>query len=158
MASSLSNPAGNVAPRWVYQAILVEMTDKTLCDLRATERHKEIRGIFNGGIWPISTPTHHWQFWVVMINGGESAYFQTDLLDFDAFLIIFHFVRDSLWCYTWFHPSPDRQTGAGCRHKELLQTSSGQWTSKNLIFPLKFGLLVSLYLCNKHARIHWDIF
>ena len=43
-----------------------------------------------------------------MINGGESAYFQTDLLDFDAFLTIFHFVRDSLWCYTWFHPSPDR--------------------------------------------------
>ena len=43
-----------------------------------------------------------------MINGGESAYFQTDLLDFDAFLIIFHFVRDSLRCYTWFHPSPDR--------------------------------------------------
>ena len=34
------------------------------------------------------TPTHHWQFWVVMINGGESAYFQTDLLDFDAFLTI----------------------------------------------------------------------
>ena len=54
------------------------------------------------------TPTHHWQFWVVMINGGESAYFQTDLLDFDAFLTIFHFVRDSPRCYTWFHPSPDR--------------------------------------------------
>ena len=50
------------------------------------------------------------------------------------------------------------QTGAGCRHKELLYTSSGRWTSKNLIFPLKFGLLVSLYLCNKHARFHWDIF
>ena len=31
-----------------------------------------------------------------MINGGESAYYQTDLLDFDAFLTIFHFVRDSL--------------------------------------------------------------
>ena len=49
------------------------------------------------------------------------------------------------------------QTGAGCRHKELLYTSSGQRTSKNLIFALKFGLLVSLYLCNKHARFHWDI-
>ena len=35
------------------------------------------------------TPTHHWQFWAVMINGGEGAYFQTDLLDFDAFLTIF---------------------------------------------------------------------
>ena len=43
-----------------------------------------------------------------MINGGESAYFQTDLLNFDAFLIIFHFVRDSLRCYTRFHPSLDR--------------------------------------------------
>ena len=52
MANPLSNPAGNVAPRWVYQAILVEMTDKTLYGLRATQRHKEIRGIFNGGIWP----------------------------------------------------------------------------------------------------------
>ena len=52
--------------------------------------------------------THHWQFSVVMINGGENAYFQTDLLDFDAFLTIFYFVRDSLLCYTWFHPSPDR--------------------------------------------------
>ena len=54
------------------------------------------------------TLTHHWQFWVVMINGGESAYFQSDLLDLDAFLTILHFVRDSLRCYTWFHPSPDR--------------------------------------------------
>ena len=40
MANPLSNPAGNVAPRWVYQAILVEMTDKTLYGLRATQRHK----------------------------------------------------------------------------------------------------------------------
>ena len=54
------------------------------------------------------TQIHHWQFWIVMINGGESAYFQTDLLDFDAFLTILHFVRDSLRCYTWFHPSLDR--------------------------------------------------
>ena len=53
MANPLSNPAGNVAPRWVYQAILVEMTSKTLCGLRATQRHKEIRGIFNGGISPV---------------------------------------------------------------------------------------------------------
>ena len=52
MANPLSNPAGNVAPRWVYQVILVEMTDKTLYGLHATQRHKEIRGIFNGGIWP----------------------------------------------------------------------------------------------------------
>ena len=51
-----------------------------------------------------------------------------------------------------------RQTGAGCWHKELLYTLSGQWTSKNLIFPLKIGLLFSLYLCKKHARFHWDIF
>ena len=156
MANPLSNPAGNVAPRWVYQAILVEMTDKTLYGLCATQRHEEIRGIFNSGIWPTLTPTLHWQFWVVMINGGESAYFQTDLLDFDAFLIIFHFVRDFLRCYTWFHPSPDRLGLAV--DWGWLYTSSGQRTSKNLIFPLKFGLLVSLYLCNKHARFHWDIF
>ena len=45
MANPLSNPAGNVAPRWVYQAILVEIPDKTLYGLRATQRHKEIRGI-----------------------------------------------------------------------------------------------------------------
>ena len=50
MVNPVSKPAGNVAPRWVYQAILVEMTDKTLYDLRATQRHKEIRGIFNGGV------------------------------------------------------------------------------------------------------------
>ena len=55
MANPLSNPAGNVAPRWFYQAILVEMTDKTLYGLRATQRHKEIRGIFYGGIWPMLT-------------------------------------------------------------------------------------------------------
>ena len=48
----MANPAGNVAPRWVYQAILVEMTDKTLYGLRATQRHKEIRGIFNGCVSP----------------------------------------------------------------------------------------------------------
>ena len=43
-----------------------------------------------------------------MINGGQRAYFQKGLLNFDAFLIICHFVRDSLWSYTWLHPSPDR--------------------------------------------------
>ena len=107
MANPLSNPAGNVAPRWVYQVILVEMTDKTLYGLHATQRHNEIRGIFNGGIWFRFTLTHNWQFWVVMINCGETAYFQTYLLDFDAFLLIFHFVRDFLQCYSWFHPSPD---------------------------------------------------
>ena len=31
---------------WVYQAILVDMTYKTLYGLRATQRHKEIRGNF----------------------------------------------------------------------------------------------------------------
>ena len=103
------------------------------------------------------TPTHHWQFWVVMINGGERAYFQTDLLDFDAFLTIFQFVRDSLRCYTWFHPSPDRlglavDTWSCCTFQEANEPV------RIFIFPLKFGLLVSLYLCNKHARFHWDIF
>ena len=52
MANPLLNPAENVAPRWVYQAILVEMTDKTLYGLRATQRHKEIRGIFDGRVKP----------------------------------------------------------------------------------------------------------
>ena len=28
----------------------IEMTDKTLYGLRATQRHKEIGGIFNGGV------------------------------------------------------------------------------------------------------------
>ena len=59
MANPLSNPAGNVAPRWVYQAILVEMTDKTWYGLRATQRHKEIRGIFNSGIWPMASQDHY---------------------------------------------------------------------------------------------------
>ena len=54
MANPLSNPAGNVAQRWVYQAIFVEMAGKTVYGLRATQRHKEIRGIFIGGIWPIA--------------------------------------------------------------------------------------------------------
>ena len=48
-----ANPASNVAPRWFYQAILVEMAVKTLHGLRATQRHKEIRGIFNGGASPL---------------------------------------------------------------------------------------------------------
>ena len=56
MANPLSNPAGNVVPRWVYQAILVEMTDKTLYGLRATQRHKAIRGIFSGGVSPLPHP------------------------------------------------------------------------------------------------------
>ena len=103
------------------------------------------------------TPTHHWQFWVVMINGGESAYFQTDLLDFDAFLIIFHFVRDSLRCYTWFHPLPDR-LGLAVDTWSCCTFQVANEPLRILIFPLKFGLLVSLYLCNKHARFHWDIF
>ena len=51
MFNPLSNPAGIVAPRWVYQAILVEMTDKTLDGLRVNQRHKEIRWIFNGGVY-----------------------------------------------------------------------------------------------------------
>ena len=59
MTNPLSNPAGNVAQRRVYQAILVEMPDKTLYGIRATQRHKEIRGIFNDGKYPRFTPTHH---------------------------------------------------------------------------------------------------
>ena len=31
------------------------MTDKTLYGLRANQRHKEIRGVFNSGIWPPAT-------------------------------------------------------------------------------------------------------
>ena len=57
MANSLSNPAGNFAPRWVYQAILVEMTDKTLYGLRATRRQKEMRDFqwsAHGQLNPIS--------------------------------------------------------------------------------------------------------
>ena len=73
--------------------------------------------------------------------------------------IFFYFVRDSLWSYTWFHPSPD---GLGLAVDTSLQGVAvhfkWQWTGKNLIFPLKFGLLVSLFLRNKHARFHWDIF
>ena len=49
------------------------------------------------------------------------------------------------------------QTGAGCRQRGLPFISSGQCDSRNLIFPLKFGLLVSLYLCNKHARFYCEI-
>ena len=52
MANPLSNPAGNVALRWVYRAILVDMTDKALYGFRATQRHKEIRVILNGGVSP----------------------------------------------------------------------------------------------------------
>ena len=155
MVNPLSNPAGNIAPRWVYQAILVEMTDKILYGLCAT-RHNEIRGIFNGGIWPIFTPTHYWHYWFMMISGGDKACFQADLLNFDAFLIIFHFCQgfpEELYLIS----SIAGETWAGCRLKVLPYTSSGQWTSKNLIFPLKFGLLVSLYLCNKHDRFHLDI-
>ena len=36
MANPLLNADGNVALRWVYQALLVEMTDKTLHALCAT--------------------------------------------------------------------------------------------------------------------------
>ena len=50
MANPLSNPAGNVAPRWFYLSILVEMTNKTLHGLRASQHHQEIRGIFNGDV------------------------------------------------------------------------------------------------------------
>ena len=92
-----------------------------------------------------------------MINGSERTYFQTDLLNFDTFLIIFHFVRDSPWSYSWFHPSPDR-LGLGFDARSCRTTSSAQWTSNNFIFPLKFGMLVSLYLCKKHTRFRWDIF
>ena len=49
LSKSMANPL-SVAPRLVFQAILVGMTDKTLYGLHATPRHKEIRGIFNGGI------------------------------------------------------------------------------------------------------------
>ena len=52
MANLLSKPAENVAPRWIYQAILVEMTDKPLYGLHATQRHKEIRWISSGGVSP----------------------------------------------------------------------------------------------------------
>ena len=49
MANPLSNPAGNVVPRWVYQAILVEMTDKTLYGLRANQRHKQVEAQLDCG-------------------------------------------------------------------------------------------------------------
>ena len=53
MVNPLSNPAGNIATIWFYQAILVEMTGKILYGLCATQRHKEIRRIFSGGVWPL---------------------------------------------------------------------------------------------------------
>ena len=157
MVNPLSNPAGNVAPRWVYPAILFEMIDKTLYGLHATQRHKEIRGIFNSGVkldihndasltvlgcddqwwWKnIFSNTFAW-FWCISNNFSLCQGFPVEL----------------------YQISPTAgQTGAGCRHKELLYTSSAQWTGKKLILPLKFGLLLSLFLCNKYARFHWDIF
>ena len=49
MVNPLTNSDGNVAPGLVNQAILVEMTDKTLHGRHATQR-KKIRKIFNGGV------------------------------------------------------------------------------------------------------------
>ena len=121
----LSNPAGNVAPSWVSQTILVEMTDKTLYGPRATQCYKELRGIFNGGVWPLCTPMQHWECWVVMINGSERTYFQTIFLTVDAFLIFFNFVRDSPWSYTRFYPSPDRlELGVDTRSCRTLQVAN----------------------------------
>ena len=60
-----------------------------------------------------------------MINGGESAYFQTDLLDFDAFLTIFSFCQGVPALLYLISPIAG-QTGAGCPHMELLYISSGQ--------------------------------
>ena len=75
--------------------LLFEMIDKTLYGLHATQRHKEIREIFNCGV-KLNIHTDASLTIIVMISGSERIYFQTHLLDFDAFLIIFHFVRDSL--------------------------------------------------------------
>ena len=87
MANPLSNPAGNVAPRWIYQAILVEMTDKTLYGLRATQRDKEIRGIFNGGIWPI---LRDWFAGLRGKNNGSINIFQLSLkTSWCSYMIIF---------------------------------------------------------------------
>ena len=46
---TLSNPAGNVAPSWVYHAILVEKLNKDLQGLCETECH-EMWGVFYGDI------------------------------------------------------------------------------------------------------------
>ena len=48
----MSNQTGNVALKWVYQAVLVEMTDKTFHGLCATGSNKEMSGKFNGGMQP----------------------------------------------------------------------------------------------------------
>ena len=67
MVNPLSNPDGNVATRWVYQAMLVEMTDKTLYGLCATQRHKDVagcKGINNYtlvNVLPSCTETEHSQ-------------------------------------------------------------------------------------------------
>ena len=54
MVNPLPNPTGNVALRWVYQDMLVKMTDKTLHGICVTWRHKGIRGIFNVGMQPLT--------------------------------------------------------------------------------------------------------
>ena len=58
----MSNPAGNVAPRWAYQAIFVEMTDKTVYGLHANQRHKEIRSI-----WVFGERNFWWRLSVSML-------------------------------------------------------------------------------------------
>ena len=94
--------------------------------LCATERCEEIRGIFNGGAPPLFTSTHHWQSWVVMICGSGRACFQTYLPNFNGFLLIFHFVRDFLWSYTWFHPLPNRlKLAVNTRSCCTLQVANG---------------------------------
>ena len=77
---------------------------------------------------------HHWQCWVVMINGGERAYFQTH---FDAFLIIF-FTLSGIPCGVipdFIHRRTDWGWLSTQACKELLYTSSGNEPVRIWYFP-----------------------
>ena len=107
------------------------------------------------------TPVHHWQDIVLIDCGSEKPCFQSDLLNLDAFLMIFHCDRDSLRSYAWCDPSPEILTVAvdnrRCRTYRIYSWYT-QRTSRKFRFLLILGLLVLLYLYNKHARFHWDIY
>ena len=63
------------------------------------------------------TPVHHWQDIVLIDCGSEKPCFQSDLLNLDAFLMIFHCDRDSLRSYAWCDPSPEILTVAVDNHR-----------------------------------------
>ena len=130
------NCSWNVAPRWFFKSSITIKGLLCLPFCQVTWRCNEDRGIFDGGLPPRVTPILHWQYVVLIDSGSEKSCFHSDLLCFDAFLLIFHCDRGSMCNQARSDPSPEIWAVAannGCRHTgstfQMLKVQVRIWVS-----------------------------